>query len=159
MAASERFVLRTERVKRNALAAVSQRQASASEPWVVEIKPYRRDRSLAQNRLYWSWLRVIADHIEETGAAQVVDEESGEVSEGAPITPDDVHDWLKAAFLGRKVVRVRGMIRRSARSTTSLTVAEFTDYLERIDMHCAQQLGLILPHPDEYNEAMGREAD
>ena len=137
------YLLASDHLTAQALATI--RELPRDGSWQVVVAPYRRNRSLAQNRLYWLWLKVIADHVFETTGQQVSDE--------------DMHEWFKARFLGTRIVEVNGEAVRAAKSTRTLSVAEFSQYLERIDHFAAEHLGLTLPHPqDMYPEAMGRAA-
>lgn len=149
-----RFYVRNELIRSNAAEFVSALEVSDDRPWLVEIKLHKPNRSLAQNRLYWWWLRQIAEHVNGTGVAQVADRETGEVH-GHTVTTQDLHDWFRHSFLGRRAVEMNGRIYESARSTTTLTVNEFTDYLTKIEVHCQERMGLVLPHPMDYAEAMG----
>ena len=101
----------------------------------VIIQRHRSNRSLAQNRLYWSWLQVIAA---ETGN-----------------DVDALHDCMRGKFLGAALVEVLGDLRAVLPTTTKLPVKDFTVYLERIEAFASTELGIVLPHPDDcYHEAM-----
>ena len=101
----------------------------------VIIQRHRSSRSLAQNRLYWSWLQVIAA---ETGN-----------------DVDALHDCMRGKFLGAALVEVLGDVRAVLPTTTKLQVAQFTEYLQRIEAFAIADLGITLPHPDDcYHEAM-----
>ncbi len=131
-----------DRVRHNAMAAV---QRLPLEPvHEVIIKPWRKKRSLAQNRLYWMWLRELRDHIEQ--------------ATGQHYSDDDLHDYFREKFLDRRVVELGGDVVQVRKSTTRLTVAQFTEYLERIERYCLTELAepLYLTRPDIYDEAMGR---
>lgn len=108
----------------------------------VEVKPYKAHRSQAQNRLMWMWYGVIAKDL--------------------GMTPEELHEVMKARVLGFVEVDIpralkgdKPMASRIAipRSTTSLNSGEMTNYLEAIDA-LARELGIILPHPDDYRFAM-----
>jgi len=106
------------------------------------VRPYRKRRSLAQNRLYWWWLKKIADHIN--------------ASQGTTFSDEDLHEWLKRRFLGAEVVELQGERVEVRKSTRKLSTQQMTEYLEQIDWYCTEHLQLILPHPEElYWEAMG----
>ena len=83
-------------------------------------------RTAQQNRLYWAWLRVIA---ESTG-----DDENS------------LHEVFKRMFLPPKFVTYRGKEVKMPRSTTELNTGEFTDYLMRVEKE-AGELNVILPQP------------
>jgi len=91
----------------------------------IEIKRYRENRSLAQNRLYWLWLNIIGDEL--------------------GYTPEEVHDSYKAMFLTDKTKKIP-----LVRSTTALDTKQFTVYVEMVKRH-AGDLGIILPDSlDDY---------
>lgn len=149
-----RFILVNEQVRHNAVSFVSSLREGVNPPWVVEVYEHHRDRSLAQNRLYWYWLGLIARHINDTGAAQVIDSDTGEITDHV-ITSEDIHEFYRQAFIPERVVRIRGRVRRVRKSTTTLTVEQFSDYLNRIEAHVNDRLDFVLPHPADYQEAMG----
>lgn len=106
------------------------------KPWRMTVKPYRKQRSNAQNRLYWMWLKEI-------------EQETGNESE-------DMHFFFRIKFLEIIKREVMGVAATEARSTTSLDTKEFTEYLDKIDRFTAETIGIVLPHPDIlYYEAMG----
>ncbi len=88
--------------------------------YVMVIKEIQHSRSLQQNRLYWIWLTIIAD---ETGHE-----------------PKEMHEYFRAEFLtclDKKFPYVR--------STTDLSVGEFTAYLNKIEFFATTELNIILP--------------
>lgn len=125
----------------------------------VEVKLHKKDRSLAQNSLYWQWITLISN---EWGW-----------------TKDDTHDHFKGKHLVKiyerdeegyasmiqtlRLVYTKGMKQKAqalfkeiARmtSTTSATTKQFTEYLGDIEKEMIGK-GFPLPHPDDYNRAMG----
>lgn len=115
------------------------------KPHSVEVKEYRKNRSLAQNRLMWMWVNEIAEHCgyNPEEAAQALDVPS----------PDDIHEMFKQRLLGTVKREILGDSYQVARSTTQLTTAEFTDYLSRIET-AAAMLQITLTKPDDYRFAM-----
>ncbi|WP_322884146.1 hypothetical protein U8C35_06345 [Sinorhizobium medicae] len=108
----------------------------ASKPLMsVEIKPYKKNRSQAQNRLYRMWLGIIA---ETTGEDD-----------------DDLHEQLKARILGFESKIILGEAVRMPKSTTKITVDEFSHYLNAVE-HLATELNITLPMPDDAAYALGR---
>jgi len=89
--------------------------------YTVEIKKVSTKRSLSQNKLYWRWLDVIGN---ELGYHR-----------------EDVHEIYKDMFLIRKEV----MGRTIAGSTRDCNTKTFTDYLDKIQIHAASELGINLP--------------
>lgn len=111
---------------------------AAFESYLVSLKPgtyfCRLDRantrSVQANRLYWAWLRVIA---ESTG-----DDENS------------LHEIFKRMFLPPKFQTYRGKEIKLPRSTTELSVKDFSEYLMRIEKE-AGELGITLPQPPAPN--------
>ena len=101
----------------------------------VEIKPYKKNRSTSQNRLYWMWLNFLSEH---TGS-----------------TPDELHQEMKVRFLGVEHIEVKGVHLILPKSTTTLTTKEFATLILEPLESLAIELGCALPIPDDYNDAMG----
>lgn len=99
----------------------------------VEIKQYRKVRSLAQNRLMWMWINEIAEYTGDD--------------------PDDIHEILKRSLLGTIHKEALGYSGEVSRSTTQLTTSEMTQYLERIE-DTARVAMIKLTKPDDYKYAM-----
>ena len=99
----------------------------------VEIKPYKKSRSSAQNRLYWSYLTAIGDY-------------NGDTSE-------DLHELFKGKFLGYFKKRVMGEEIMVLKSTADLNTTEFGIYLAKIE-GVAKNLGIVLPIPDDRGYAL-----
>lgn len=119
--------------ERRAEAAHYVASITATPLMCVEVKPYKRDRSKAQNRLYWMWLNAIGPH---TG-----------------YTAEELHEVCKVRFLGVCEKQVDGITLIEPVSTTSLDVQGFTQYLERVEV-LGRSLGVQLPIPDDYAHAM-----
>ena len=116
----------------------------AQFPLTVEIKPYRKGRSAAQNRLYFKWLGEIADHIE--------------ASTGERYSTDDLHEFFRDLYLPQKVIDLAGEVRKARKSSAKLTVAEFSEYLERIEHYATDSLFCRLTHPEDiYWQALMKE--
>lgn len=103
---------------------------------IVEMKPDVQSRSTKQNALYWKWLGVLT----ETGNTQ-----------GA------LHQYLAQEFLSPIAEDIQGQTVLVIKSTTTLSVKEFAEYLEHVQQF-ADSLGCILPKPEDlYLESMMRE--
>ena len=120
-------------------------QSDSQPVYQITVEEWKATRSGAQNRLYWLWLRQIADHINENK------------QEGSELFSDnDMHEWFKEKFLPTKLIDFQGTVVKAFKTTTKLTTKEFTDYLENIDRYCIQYIHLQLPHPEDlYYKAMG----
>lgn len=89
-----------------------------------DLVPRIPKRSLSQNAYYWTYLTIIAA---ETGD-----------------NADDLHEFFKRKFLNPKFIQVLGQEIRIPSSTTGLSKADFTEYLDRI---CALT-NVPLPDPE-----------
>lgn len=83
--------------------------------YVIDVK--KPTRSIEQNSLYWSILEQIENEI---GTHK-----------------DELHDFFKAKFLSRPVMSALWEY-TSIVSTTALDTKEFTDYIEKIVIFCAE---------------------
>lgn len=95
----------------------------------VKITRHHPKRSISQNNLYWKWIDCIHD---ETGSDK-----------------DDIAERLKTKFLGCESREVLGAIIERPRSTTTLSTADFTAYMDKIQAWAATDYGIILPRPED----------
>jgi hypothetical protein len=104
------------------------RQLNITRKHTVDIKPYKRTRSLKANALYWLWLTAISV---ETGNDK-----------------DDLHEYFKDKLLPKKEAVFFGESKLMPISTTKLDNTQFSVYLEKIraDMSHA---GIVLADPDD----------
>ena len=75
----------------------------------VTVEPYRKLRSMPQNRLYWLYITQIAD---DTGNDK-----------------DTLHRLFSGKFLGDGIIEAFGEKAHKVKSTTSLTKSEFCEYM------------------------------
>jgi hypothetical protein len=129
---SQFFILRDEARRQNAIEFIRQMNI-AHKPFSVEIKEYRKNRSNSQNRLLWSWYRILS---KDTGH-----------------TEKELHEEFKVRFLGveERIVYDQRLI--MPKSSADLKVEEFTRFLEGVEM-VAERMGIKLPIPDDYRYAM-----
>ncbi|HRI77264.1 MAG TPA: recombination protein NinB [Alphaproteobacteria bacterium] len=125
------FILQDEMRRGNCLEYI--RRIDLRRAHSVEIKQHRKNRSVAQNRLYWMWVNTLAETL--------------------GYEPDELHDHLKVRFIGVKEVTVFGKAVSIPKSTTSLSTAAFTEYLNKVEA-LARELKVILPYPDDLSYAM-----
>ena len=99
-------------------------QALKGKRVVVTIKRERDTRTAAQNAHLWG-------HVYSEAVAEGV--ELVELETGAPVfrTLEDVHGFAKLNLLRRPVMTNRGEINLLG-TTTTLTPAEFSEYVERL---------------------------
>jgi hypothetical protein len=94
----------------------------------VTIAKHKDKRSISQHRLMWLWITCIAD---DTGGDK-----------------DQIHEELKAMFLPRvQVVGLYGELHQRPVSTTALNKEQFTEYLQKVQVFAAAELGVSLPEP------------
>ena len=126
----------------------------------VTIKPFKKDRSLAQNSLYWKWLTILGN---EYGDSK-----------------DDRHTYYKGKFLvsiferddedyaamiaSIRLVKKDGMLREyqcikdeviRLTSTTDASVKQMSEYLGNIETHAAS-IGVGFVQDDDYKYALGK---
>jgi hypothetical protein len=107
-------------------------------PWWVEVTRCKNTRSIAQNKLFWMWLKIWGDDLgySKDEMYDVV------VSRLWPL-----HDEERLSYNGQEVARQR--------RTSQLTTKDFTALLDNIDREAANT-GTVLPKPEDiYYEAMG----
>lgn len=109
------------------------------KPLQLTIERYVARRRSTQNRLYFAWLKLIAD---ETGHSS-----------------EELHHFFKMKFLPRIVVTIGDVEDEVPSSSAKLSTSDFSEYLNRIDEFVGSNLGLMLPHPEEAGEwQLGRAA-
>lgn len=136
-----KFFTYTKAIRENAVRHLL--ELPSDQVYEVEVKPFKRTRSTAQNRLMWAWLTEIKKHIHET---------TGQI-----YGSEDLHEYFKSRFLPSSQVNIGGKVYWVPASTTKLSTSEMTDYLTTIEAYCATDLDLILEKPQGlYDDAMGR---
>ncbi len=97
---------------------------------VLTIKEDRLTRSQKQNKLYWVWIRILADHI------GIHNEE-------------EASDVISEHLIGvKRYVNLEGEEKTKPISTSKLKVDEMSHYLEKVNIF-AGTLGVKLPQPKE----------
>jgi len=95
---------------------------------IIEIKEDKDSRSTNQNNLYWEWISVIGNEL--------------------GYTKDETHILLRDKFLGyNEVTTKKGEAIKELKSTASMNVKEFAEYMEQVDMFIVKY-GIILPRPN-----------
>src|SRR5690625_94913 len=105
-----------------------------SKPVQVTVAPHRKRRSLSQNALMWKWIHEITPYIQDKTGIE---------------DPAVLHEYFKQTFLPAEIVEICGDV-MEYRTTTKLTTAEMSEYMDRIYSWATQELGLLLPLPEEY---------
>ena len=92
---------------------------------IVEKKGLARTRTLRENSYYWGVvLKLISD-------------EAGH-------SADDIHDYCKAKFLSKIVMK-----EKVSGSTKKLSTIKFEEYLENIRRWASIELSCVIPLPNE----------
>lgn len=102
-------------------------QLDLAKPWEFSWGREKKHRSLNQNALMHKWFGIIADEIGD-------DRESVK------------HDY-KMMFLGKieRVSHVTGEVMMEPRSTSDLSAAECSEFMNKVQAHATSQLGILLP--------------
>ena len=123
------FILREE-VNANALWSFLKANwrdtAKAGKPLAVTVQEYKAKRTGDQNRYYWRTLNEIA------GQAWVG---------GKQFSADSWHEFFKRQMIGHEELPHGGTV---GISTTSLSVAEFAEYVGKVEAYAASDLGIEL---------------
>ena len=128
------MIIRSQEDKNKALNRIS--MLATDKPWQVEIKPYKKNRTLAQNKLMWLWLTCIGDDI--------------------GYTPEEMYDIMVDKLLPDEYIEYGGKQIKKNKSTSRLNTKEFTVFLEHMDRWAVSEMGIVLPSPEDlYYEAMG----
>ena len=106
------FTLAHDTARQRAVEAVK----NARQGWVVRIEP--PNRTSAQNSFYWATLHAISEQIRPQN--QTHDQ-------------DVWHAYFKTRYLpGRMIELPNGQVMESEPTTTGLTKAQFSDYVEQV---------------------------
>ncbi len=128
-----KYVIWNKQILNNALSEIMQiefdERGEAIKPIKqIEIRDYKKPRTLDQNRYYWGVvLKTIADDVGE-------DVES-------------LHEYFAEKYLLQEVREIFGNDVKIRKSTTKLSTKEFNEYIEKIRAEMAQ-FGFIIPDPD-----------
>ena len=112
----------------------------------ITVKQYRRKRSDRQNRFYWpAFVHPFGQFLRDQG--ELIDD-------------DMAHEMLKLKFLGIVVQDAKAGKLECARSTTTLTTAEFNEYLDRCSHFLNTMFGIVTPEPAIYHfKGLTKESD
>lgn len=105
--------------------------------YLVKIST-RKKRGLKQNAYYWGVVcEMVRDGLRDAGYRSI-------------LTTDDAHEALKMLFLKKRIVNEEtGECIESIGSTSALTTAEFSDYVDHIIQWAAEYLNIMIPYPNE----------
>lgn len=124
-----RYILRTESIRRRAIGQVQAISLHPDvTPYEVVIRPYKKSRTLAQNRLLHMWLGIIEEY---TGNDK-----------------DDLrYEFMKMFVESESYTDINGKLQNRVKSTTELNVSEFAKFLNDIEHFAYHDLNITLPHP------------
>lgn len=125
------FILKADEYKNNCIEFI--KSLCAGDGLCVEVKPYKKNRSVRQNNTMWMWYSVLSKH---TG-----------------IDPEDLHDEMKARVLGWTTKIIQGQEREVLKSTTKLSTNEMAKFMTAIEA-LAMELNVQLPMPQDYGYIM-----
>ena len=100
--------------------------------WEIDVNKKKKRRSSSQNALMWMWLDKIAKAMSDKTGYEV----------------HEMHILFKNNFLDGKKISVGGLDALE-QTTTSLTTAEMSKYLDKIQRFCASEMGVFVPLPEE----------
>jgi hypothetical protein len=107
----------------------------------VTIMPYKKNRTLAQNRTYRMWLADIEQH---TGH-----------------DAEELHIMFRKKFLGLRILPINETLApvigmdevKTIKSTTELSTQKMSEYMQMVEM-VARKLDVPLRYPEDYRYAM-----
>lgn len=101
--------------------------------WRFQYCRHRNRRTDSQNRYYWAChVALFADWIREEW--------------GEAITDEQAHESLKKEFLTKSIVNHKtGEIREYVDSSALQDVVQFSEYLERIEVHLVDYCNIVVP--------------
>lgn len=121
------FVIKNDDIKKNCIEHIQ----SLDGFYDVFIDEHQSLRSKAQNRLYWKFMKIIGDY--------------------CGYDKDDMHFVFAIQHLDYEEKNVLGFKRIKVKSTTSLTVKQFCDYILHIQKFAIEH-NIKLPYPDNFHE-------
>ncbi len=121
------FILRDASIRASAIQHIN--ELNMDVVYSVEVKRYRKNRTLGQNALFHKWLSMIA---EETGNDK-----------------DDIKEYYREKFIPKTTRTIAGEVVLVNRSTSSLNTAEMAALMEKIHAHAATFFSIALPFPGD----------
>ena len=140
---TKRYILRDATIRNRLKVKLDAMELNPEKPFEVIIRPYKKNRSVAQNSLMWKWLTEIRNKLSE--------------EHGLMCDPEGLKEEFQDRFLGLVTYRCSdGSLAQRLKGTSELNTAEFTEFLNRIEVYANSELGINLPHPEDlYYEALG----
>lgn len=152
-----KVIIRDESTKQRAIQVIN--NIDTTEPQEMKLAAYKRNRSMSQNALYWKFVTVIANDL---GNMKDLMHETLKSKYLVPIYERDNEEYAEMFETVRELYRtnpkkamhLRNQIVKLT-STTTANIVQFTEYLEDVE-HYAADMGIMLPHPEDYRFTMGR---
>ena len=108
------------------------RNLNLDKPWQITVEPYKQRHTKSQRGLMWIWVEGVVEHVHaDTGQDK-----------------EDVHEFLKQKFLRPKIIEINGEIVKRY-STTGLSKAGMSEYMNKIYAWSTTEMGLMLPVPED----------
>lgn len=112
--------------------------AAQQQDLTVEIRPYKKSRSLSQNALYWVWLGEISKKMRSPKGA---------------FSAEVWHEYFKKYFCPTKLKQMPAGEPASIKSTTALDKGEMQHYMNRVyEWSIDKGLFLSIPLTSEYQK-------
>ena len=103
---------------------------------IIEIKEFRQSRSLNQNRMYWQWITDLCWCFEDKWVF---------------ITPEELHEWLKAKLIpGNYKRNPLGVRVHEQKTTTKLNTKEFSKYIKDVEKYLWREFEIMYPLPTDF---------
>lgn len=118
------------------------------EQYRIEWKKVSEKRRDRQNSLQWLWLGLIQKHMQE--------------AYGIAASSEEWHETFCRKLMPMEACQPKTLpdgtiIEASRWRSSKSSVKEMTEYLNKLDQYCAEELQLLLPHPEDiYHEAMSK---
>lgn len=105
--------------------------STENKAWDVVVRKHVKSVSDPQRKLYWSCVTILGNEL--------------------GYDKDEMHDALREKFLPVEEVEILGVIRKRLTSTSArdFGVSRMSAYIDDIYRFAAQELGILLPHPED----------
>lgn len=122
----ETIIIRNDDIRKRLINIIE--KLPIDKPYQIEIKPFKRKRSLNQNALFHKWVNILAEH---TGYSDF-----------------EIKEYLKIKFLQPTFMQVRD---RSivSRHTSKLNTQEMSEFMSKVQAFAIVDLDVQLPTPQD----------
>ncbi len=122
----ETIIIKNEDIRARVLGIIQ--GLPIDKPYQIEIKPFKRKRSLSQNALFHKWVNILAEH---TGYSDF-----------------EMKEYLKVQFLSPQFMQVRDRTIVS-RHTSKLDTKEMSEFMNKVMAFAVTELNVTLPSPQD----------